>query len=290
MSYTRNKTANAFIKRGIHLLLLGLIINILYFLSNYGAGIGLNYSLTSLLANDVLQFAGLTFILIGILKKFNLKNFTILIIAIIMSIIGSIINGLTFDNLYLTQFIGNIVGTYGYNVVSAFPLLNWFLITVLGLIFGNYLRRCGDKREFYKKLLIPSIIICVVVFIVFLQISGGMFDISGLTISERINFFQLTTVELMYAALFVILTFSIIHFIIPHIPNKLKELILFTSKHITTIYIIQWIIILSIFEINLFLKIVPTYLTTITTVFGVFILSLIFTKIYINLKIRILTN
>lgn len=290
MSYTRNKTANAFIKRGIYLLLLGLFINFLYFLSDYLYGVGFNYSLISLLCNDVLQFAGLSFILIGILKKFNLKNSTILIIALIMSIIGSFINGLTFDNLYLTQLIGNIIGTYGYNVVSAFPLLNWFLITVGGLIFGTYLRRCSNKREFYKKSIIPLFIICLVFLFIFLKLNGGMFDVSGLTASERLNFFNMKTYESLYSILYVIFVFSVIYFIIPYLPNKLKDLISFTSKNITIIYVIQWIVILSVLEINTFLNIAPTILTSICTILGVFVISLIFTKIYIILKSKLLNS
>lgn len=284
MCYTRNKTYQAFIKRGIHLLLLGFIINILYFLSNYGAGIGLNYALNSLLANDVLQFAGLSFILIGIFKKYNLKNATIMKIALVMSLIGTIITGLTFDNLYLTQFVGNFVNTYGINIVSAFPLFNWFLITVLGLRFGSYLRRCNNKTEFYRNLILPLAVICIVGFITFLPLENGMFDIIGLTAVQRANFFQSNTLEIIYSALFTILTFAIIHFIIPYIPDKIKDLILFASKNITIIYIIQWILILSILEINLFLNIVPSYLTTLVTILGVIILSLILTRIYLYLK------
>lgn len=38
----------------------------MYFLSNYSAGVPLEYSLLSFLANDILQFAGITFIVVGI--------------------------------------------------------------------------------------------------------------------------------------------------------------------------------------------------------------------------------
>ena len=68
MTYTRHNSPQEFIIRGIKLIFLGLIINTLYFLSNYGTGVPIEYALLSFLANDILQFAGLSFILIGILK------------------------------------------------------------------------------------------------------------------------------------------------------------------------------------------------------------------------------
>lgn len=52
MMYTRHDSPREFIIRGIKLLLTGLIINTMYFLSNYGAGVPLRYSLLSFLAND----------------------------------------------------------------------------------------------------------------------------------------------------------------------------------------------------------------------------------------------
>lgn len=50
MIYTRHNSPKEFIIRGIKLLILGLIVNTLYFLSNYGAGVPMEYALLSFLA------------------------------------------------------------------------------------------------------------------------------------------------------------------------------------------------------------------------------------------------
>lgn len=47
MAYTRHDSPREFIVRGIKLLMLGLIVNTMYFLSNYTAGVPLEYSLLS---------------------------------------------------------------------------------------------------------------------------------------------------------------------------------------------------------------------------------------------------
>ena len=104
MIYTRHDSSKEFIRRGIVLLTVGLIINTMYFLSNYSAGVPLKYSLLSFLANDILQFAGLTFILIGIFKKFNISTLNMMIISIFFSTIVSYLPDFTFSNIYLTNF------------------------------------------------------------------------------------------------------------------------------------------------------------------------------------------
>ena len=151
MVYTRHDSSKEFITRGIKLILMGFIINLIYFVSGYIGELKIEYCILSLISNDILQFAGLSFILIGIFKRINLNIKQIFLAALIFSVIGTFINHITFSNMYLAQFLGHFIGTEGYKIVSCFPLLNWFIIPVAGLIFGSYLIRCTDKNEFYKK-------------------------------------------------------------------------------------------------------------------------------------------
>jgi hypothetical protein len=65
----------------------------MYFLLNYSAGVPLEYSLLTFLANDILQFAGITFIAVAIFKKLNLSHTQILLIAILLSLIVSYPSG-----------------------------------------------------------------------------------------------------------------------------------------------------------------------------------------------------
>ena len=113
MVYTRHDSTREFVVRGIKLLLLGLVINVMYFLSNYAAGVPLEYSLLSFLANDILQFAGITFIVVGIFKKLNLSYTQILLIAILLSLIVSYHPDITLHNMYLNQLLGNFIETTG---------------------------------------------------------------------------------------------------------------------------------------------------------------------------------
>jgi len=116
---------------------MGLICNAMYFLSNYSAGVPLEYSLLSFLANDILQFAGITFIVVGIFKKFNISHIQILLIAILSSLIVSYHPDITLHNMYLNQFLGNFIETIGQNIVTCFPFLNWFILPAAGMLFGK---------------------------------------------------------------------------------------------------------------------------------------------------------
>ena len=137
MVYTRHDSSKEFVIRGIKLFLLSLICNTMYFLSNYSAGVPLEYSLLSFLANDILQFAGITFIVVGIFKKFNISHIQILLIAILLSLIVSYHPDITLHNMYLNQFLGNFIETTGQNIVSCFPFLNWFILPAAGMLFGK---------------------------------------------------------------------------------------------------------------------------------------------------------
>jgi hypothetical protein len=166
MVYTRHDSPNEFVVRGIKLLMLGLVINTMYFLLNYSAGVPLEYSLLSFLANDILQFAGITFIAVAIFKKLNLSHTQILLIAILLSLIVSYPPDITLQNMYLNQLLGNFIETVGQNIVSCFPFLNWFIIPAAGMLFGSDLIMCNDKDELYKLILRYTSITTIILFIV----------------------------------------------------------------------------------------------------------------------------
>lgn len=113
----------------------------MYFLSNYSAGVPLEYSLLSFLANDILQFAGITFIVVGIFKKFNISHIQILLIAILLSLIVSYHPVITLHNMYLNQFLGNFIETTGQNIVSCFPFLNWYPACRWNAVWKNLKKR-----------------------------------------------------------------------------------------------------------------------------------------------------
>ena len=97
--YSRHSQWDYMIKRGIKLFLLGILVNIFEFflpcmVSGYLLGMWDIFPTAGgllLFCVDILAFAGLAFILMGILKKFELSDKALVIIAVLMSIIGSLL-------------------------------------------------------------------------------------------------------------------------------------------------------------------------------------------------------
>ncbi len=101
-----------------------------------------------------MQFAGLTFLLIGILKYFKLSELKIFIASIALNIIGMALSSNVKTGSYvLDQLLGLFILTES---ESYFPLLHWFIYPAFGMFFGTILKRVTDKKKFYSALLIPT--------------------------------------------------------------------------------------------------------------------------------------
>lgn len=99
------------VKRGIKLILLNLILNMGIFIIPYFIG---GYILDMwdvfdihrgllLFFGDILIFAGLAYILIAVFKKYNLSNRQMLAVAVVMSVIGSLVRFADFANPFLNM-------------------------------------------------------------------------------------------------------------------------------------------------------------------------------------------
>ncbi|WP_304091832.1 heparan-alpha-glucosaminide N-acetyltransferase domain-containing protein [Methanobrevibacter gottschalkii] len=138
--YSRRSQWDIMVKRGITLFLLGILVNVFeFFLPYYVCGTLLGswdiFPIAGgllLFCVDILAFAGLSFILMGILKKFELSNKKLIVIALLMSIIGSLLRDTDLGIPVLNLIFGNFIGTAG--GFTAFPLFNWFIFPIAGYI------------------------------------------------------------------------------------------------------------------------------------------------------------
>lgn len=65
MVYTKNTSSKEFIARGVKLILMGMIINLTYFVSGYESGLELEYCILYLISSNIFVFSGFSFILVG---------------------------------------------------------------------------------------------------------------------------------------------------------------------------------------------------------------------------------
>ena len=243
MVYTRHNTPKDFIKHGIYLFIIGFILNfVLFIIDLYFYGYG-EVSILNIFCVDILQFAALTFIIVGIFKKLEIDYKLILIISIICSVISTIIGGIYISNIYLGQIVGYILPVY--NVYSYFPLFNWFIFPAVGITFAKFLRRCKDKSKLYLPMIIFFIVGCI--FIIFeLKYSLGIFHVSKLHVEESIGLYYMSTFNCIICILTVLGLVSICNFVLFYIKSlKFEEFIKKSSKNVTIIYFIQYLLIFT---------------------------------------------
>ena len=241
MVYSKNQDPIYLIKRGIKLMLLGLVVNIgEFFLPHFLAGKLLGewdiFPIAGgllLFCIDILAFAGMAFILVGVLKKLNLSARGILIVALIMSIAGSFLRfhdfGSNIPNLIAGYFIGSAGG------FTAFPLFNWIIFPAAGIIFGEYYIRCSNK----KKLLAfwpAGLVISTAYFIISWYLPNGF-------LSETHHYYFMTTIDALFCLICIYGVIGFCYVISGFLSEGTVRFFSKMSGNLNAIYVVQWFLI-----------------------------------------------
>lgn len=286
MVYTRHNSPKDFIKRGIYLFVIGYILNILLFLIDFWL-LGPEESPISIIFGvDILQFAALAFIVIGIFKKLGFDYKLILIISIILSLFATIIGGISIPNIYLGQIIGYILPVY--NVASYFPLFNWLIFPAVGMAFAKLLMRCNDKSKLYLPMIVFFIIGCILI-IFELKYSLGIYYTSPLHIEGLIGLYYMSTFSCIICILITLGLVSICYFVLTYINSlKFEEFIKRSSKNVTIIYFIQYILIFTILRIFVFYGFITSDFVGMLFIIICVIASFVLARFYVYLKTHLI--
>lgn len=154
------------IKRGISLLVTGQLLNLIryalpYFIAYIKTGDALfRTSMFLVFSSDILQFAGLFFILIGLLYRLKFRSAHVFMLSIIMTIAGMLTCGrIATESYAFDQLLGLFIFT---NTESYFPLFHWMIFPAFGMVYGDVLLHVNDKKKFYGRLLILTTIVFVI--------------------------------------------------------------------------------------------------------------------------------
>lgn len=256
-----SSTPEQTIKRGIHIFILAYILNI-----TRGGILTLIVSLiqkrpleetflaviNEVLQIDILPFAGLALMLVGLLKKYKFNEIKICIVAVILSIIGSITRGIN-AGLVLNYFVGLFIGVVNPLLEEAtyFPLFHWFIFVAFGYLFGSILKKSSNKTKTYGKL-IPVCLIIVIAYL-FYAIPNRI----GMLSSDLTYYYQLTTPEAFISISSCIVYLGLLYFLSFILPKFILKLCYSFSSNINVIYCIHWvflqnftIIMFRVFNIN----------------------------------------
>ncbi len=251
--YSRNQAPSYLVKRGIKMLILGLVVNVgEYILPYFLSGKLLDrWDIFPFLDGlvlfivDILAFAGMAMILIGIFKALHLSAIQMVAIALVLSIAGSFLRFTDFDNTALNLISGYFIGSAG--GFTAFPLFNWILFPTVGILFAEYYIRCNNK----KKLLCLwplALIVANAYFVASWFIPNGF-------LSDTHHYYFMTTIDVILCLINIYGVIGLWQFVSRFLSDGAVRFVSKMSGNVDMIYIVQWYLIpLTYIFITFFFK------------------------------------
>lgn len=243
--YTRHSSAEELAKRGL-LILAGA------YLLNFGRRWIWDYLifepadpwnngklLYDLLNGDILHFAGLAFLLIALFRALKIPPLLVGIIAIFMLYAG---NTLAEDPA--VDRSRYFFGLFYYAKVASFPLLQWFVYPAFGMIFGQCLRHISSKTTLYGFLLVTSA--AALYYLNSIAEPAG-FHFRYIYLLQYDIYYQQEIFHFLYNILIIFIELSLLYFLTKITEGSVDEAAFFISSNLTGIYVIQWLLIGSIY-------------------------------------------
>lgn len=257
--YARKHEWEDLLKRGGELFGMGFLLNLCRYTIPYLFGYALtgNYEKYILpiayktLTNDILQFAGLVLCVIGISIRLRLPDFSILLIGLICSVCGNLLNGMDLHSPAANIALGYLAGTEDAAglVYSDFVLLNWLIVPICGYLFGKRLKRVKDKTRFYRMISPLCILVSVVYFCIGIKNRSGMFG------DGQNSYYHIRTLDVLICIMTSIGLLGIYYEIGKQIPQKVMTQLHGISENITAIYCVHWVLVVWSINIVLYLLI-----------------------------------
>lgn len=235
--YSRRSQSELMIKRGISLLILGVLVNIgefiiphflLGYLFNDWTSLPIFGGLL-LFAVDILAFAGLSFIAFGIFKRLGLSNRQMLLIAVVLSVIGSFVRMVDVNNDVLNLVLGYFIGTDEW--FTTFPFFNWFIFPISGYVWGQYYIR-AYKDKFFKYW--PIFLIIPIIYFIITIYTPDTFLI------DDAHYYYMTLIDAIFCLLVIHGIMGFCYFISDKLPKVVLDIAGTLSRYINGIYIAQW--------------------------------------------------
>lgn len=243
MVYTRHDAPSDFIKRGIKLLITGYLLNFFRqtvpMLIGMALGVETDFSLIGGLLNvDILPFAGMAFITIGLLKKAGLKPYQMLFFAVILQGAGIWATKIDIPSVALATLVGLILPG-GAHV--AFPLMLWLVYPVLGILIGTRLKETKDRGDLYKKILLPAALFFVAYSLTLLFLG---YDIRLIYALYKDSYYNQTLLHTLWILPIILIGVSMSFFVYRRLEDSaFGRFMTYCSTNLTAIYITQWLLI-----------------------------------------------
>lgn len=244
MKYSRSRNLNSQYWRGVKLLTFGQVLNVFrYLIPNqlYWSITGDEFYLRSHALNfssDIMQFAGLAFLFMTLTKQLKFSSFQTLLLAVLMSLIGYVLEGVQTGCYAFDQLLGMFWGT---ETESYFPLFNWFIFVAAGRLFGKWYKRLPDKGRFYA-ISAPISALCFAGYLYVITCTEpGLF---GFHDEALHGFCWMRLPDALACMSCFPIMFGICYWISQLLPEKSYTYISHPSTYINPYYNISWVVIM----------------------------------------------
>ncbi|KAA1246370.1 heparan-alpha-glucosaminide N-acetyltransferase domain-containing protein [Aquimarina sp. RZ0] len=244
---SRNQSVVLSIKRAFYILAMGYSMNFLKFIlptlvgiipSNFIEAYGWTYPATAenmiymLGTGDILQLAGVSLLFMGVINTFSKNKYIPLIIALLIVLTTRGIHGFRLDIVGVDYVLDLLWGAKWNVYFAVFP---WFSFILIGMFFGMwYKEKKNDVKTIFDKMGIGGILL--------MGIGAGLcyynFEY------HFGDYFHLGPGGTMYLAGFNLILMWVSNVLVTKVrENPVFNFFFYCSKRVTTIYMIQWILI-----------------------------------------------
>jgi len=279
LGFSRHQNPGDWFSRGIHLITAGMALNMLRYLPKAFTSHATNdpellKELAQVFNADILQFAGLAFILLALCKKMKMSVWQLLAFSLLLNISGTIL-----ADHYTSSYVANQILGYFYHTptCSCFPLFNWFIFVAAGNLLGRIYRESEDIDRVFRHLM-P---ICGVVAIVhqYLSITGQATFFK--TLQNDWEFYDMETPDALCIAFGVApFMLGIFRLAAKLIPDNWMEVLSYPSRHINQFYCVSWVWIMWIACFLYFIEPATTFAAFIPRWTAIAVLTTISVVIY----------
>jgi len=251
LHFSRHQTPRNWLHRGISLLTIGLAVNILrwgtYAFDAYWTNQPELYKGLALIYNvDIMQFAGLAFMLLALLQYLHLGHWGILAIGVGLNLIGSLLEGHCTDSYVINQLLGYFYPT---PTCCCFPLMNWFIFVAAGNTMGTHYSRTNDIGRFFRwQLPIGGIVTAVYLYLTIVVQVPVLRTLQG-----DWGLYWMNPYDALPTAFFIAPFMVSVFWLLGRlIPDSWMRVLSYPSQHINQVFCISWIWIMWIAHVFLF--------------------------------------
>ncbi len=244
---SRNQSIVLSIKRAIYILAVGYLMNFLKFVlpvlvgtmpDNFIEAYGwttpatLDNMIYMFSTGDILQLAGVSLLFMGVINHFSKNKYVPLFFALFIVVLTKEVHGFQVE-ITGVSYLLNLLWGADWNVY--FAVFPWFSFILIGMFFGMWYKEQNKSNNYlFSRMLILGIVLMVV---------GGGLCYYNFEYHFG-DYFHLGPGGVLYLAGFNLVCLWLMHLLVTRVrENAVFNFFYYCSKRVTTIYVIQWVLI-----------------------------------------------